>query len=517
MTRRDRNPPLLSRRPWRLSDGGGHYSPYSQYMQISHADLLSWLTKPEGWTPTEVSDLESIIHHEIAHWIQAHGTSTGALLSAWRGLQWDCFIHMPKRLDIATIAALLQRRFTGKKLPIIRVGKTGLIKDNFESNRPEFRAWRSQWWTLQIAQGVLENPFGALQARDGIATALRRSLLMATGTDYEIAMKYPQATHSEERAIRSLLSKQSIELHELHEGFASVNQLIYYTLASQICNSSWVQQRQASVINSISKTAYGKALRHYVGRYPAAKQDLQRNLMTFCLVVDLALNPSLQHVLEILHSGAGVQEAFKELYPPVRFERLCGILGDEPLVPFNASDEEISACQQFLIQRSGLKAATTIELRRPLDSSLHTFEYKSENLMRHALADVDATIQQQTYAVRCQHPSLFVLPSAQYLFNRQWLRDVQSDDLWRQVVLPPMWTDGNRHVYFGLPHAASHCMLFWSVATNAAHDIISGRGKLDLSHFPDEVLDSSIAEDAIGCVFRHLGVHGDSLSFINRR
>lgn len=71
---------------------------------------------------------------------------------------------------------------------------------------------------------------------------------------------------------------------------------------------------------------------------------------------------------------------------------------------------------------------------------------------------------------------------------------------------PPMMTDSLRHVYFGLSHQAIHCLLFRSVAANAAHSLVSDDGILSLSDFPDEVLDSSIAKNAIGCVMQHLGV-----------
>lgn len=137
--------------------------------------------------------------------------------------------------------------------------------------------------------------------------------------------------------------------------------------------------------------------------------------------------------------------------------------------------------------------------------------------MRHALADVEAFWQQQAFAVRRRYPALFVLPPAQYLHGRDWVRELLRNDLSRPVLLPPMMTDSHHHVYFGLPHAASHCLLFWSVAANTAHSLLAGKGLLELAHFPGEVLDSGITEDAVGCVMRHLGVPTGAMRFVDRR
>lgn len=304
---------------------------------------------------------------------------------------------------------------------------------------------------------------------------------------------------------------------DLIEGFASVNQLVYYVLAKQVDRGEWLQRNIDTTVASLSETTYGKALRRYIELFPQARQDLHRNLANFCLVVDLAMNPCLEDARDHCLAGADVNAVFEETYPPTRFERLCAALGDQDLIRLDADGAQIRDAQRRLLKRAGLKAAETIALRAPLDQAPHALEYKSDVLARYSLADVESFWQRQAFEVRKLQPGLFVLPPAQYLLGREWVRDLLRNDWSRPVLLPPMMTDSQRHVYFGLGHGASHCLLFWSIAANAAHSLLVDSGEIALPHFPAEALASGIAEDAVGSVFRHLGIRTDAMRFIDTK
>jgi len=223
-----------------------------------------------------------------------------------------------------------------------------------------------------------------------------------------------------------------------------------------------------------------------------------------CAVIDLALNPAQDDIGSLGAEEGRIDKLFELVYPPSRFDKLSAVAGKFS-VPLDADDDTIRELQAKLLRASGLRAAPSFDARKATITSLVDLQYSTDVLRSATIGDVEAFLQRASFVVRERHPSLFVLPSSQYLFARYWIQEIKRDPVLAPVVLPPLWTDRKRHIYFGLSHGASHCLIFWSVAASTAYEVFCGKGRIDLSMFPQDVVASGIAEDAVATIFRHYG------------
>jgi hypothetical protein len=499
---------IFRRSSFRASGSGSNFSPYTQYFEMSHPDLRDWLLRDRSapGSRADVSDLQSIIHHELAHWIQNHGTSIPTLLSALRAQQLDLFLLGPRLLGAPAIGALIARRFGGRKNSMLKLGQSGLARDVLAKANPNWAHFRAHWWDLHLTQKVFESPEALLPLDSSISQSLRKTFagLVQAPQPRDLRSSGTAVSSHEEHTIRRLLSND-VTLRTLLEGFASANQLVYYTLVKEVDKSPWVQSRISSTIRSVAETDYGKAIRRFAERCPEIKKDMLRGFLTFCAIVDLSLHPSFDAICERSQGGGRLDDVFADVYPASRFEKLCAAAKGMTPIRLDSSDAQILALQQDLLHRSGLKCAALLELRMPRIDSLTSLEFKASTLSTYTIGDVEAYLQRACAAARREHPSLFILPSAQYIYRRPWLSELIRDDSLGSVVRPPLWSDRKHHVYFGLSHSASHCLIFWSIFATVAHDLLCGHGRLDLSMYPEDVIHSGIAEDAIGAAFHHYG------------
>ena len=496
---------LIDRHALRAADSCGSYSPYTQYFELDHPDISEWLGRQNiaAASRSPVTDVESIIHHELSHWIQAHGTSVNAMLSAFRSAQLKAFMESPGFLGKEAIEGLFARRFGPGKRTMMRIGATGLGQDPLAESFPDWRAWRERWWHLQLAQRIFESPGAVLPVKQNLAHALRESLSSLGQRQPALGSAKTPHDAEDDATLRRLL-RTDTDLTILLEGFASANQLIYYGLAKKVEDSPWLHDRIDSTIRSIAETAYGKAIRQFVARSPDAKADIARGMLIVCAIIDLALNPPLDELIGIVRDGGPLTPALIAVFPANRFEKLCEAATGMSSIRLDADDETIRAFQYELLERARLSRATDFAVTPERVKSMGDLQYDKQTQGTLSLGDAEAFWQRCAFAVREEHPSLFVLPSAQYLYGRAWLRPGRDEKL-AATVQPPLWSDKQHHIYFGLTHAASHCLIFWSIVASIAHDIIWGRGRIDLSMYPEEVVHSGIADNAMKSVFHHFG------------
>ncbi|HEX5752989.1 MAG TPA: hypothetical protein VFZ09_42690 [Archangium sp.] len=507
---------ILSRRSLRSSSDEGEYSPYTQYFTLNGPGFEEWVEdRSGGRRQVELSfGAQSILHHELAHWIQSHGTSIGALLSSLRGLQADLLFRSAKRLSPQLWHFLIYRRFGKDDLPFIPVDKNGMVDDPLARTDEAFAAFRSVWWALQVTQRVFDDPSAFKKKHLPLAQELRHALSLLWSTrsravpDALFGSAIAGASSAEEEcAIRELLFR-TVSVRCLLEGFASVNQFLYYRLYRSIDDPDWLKQRVQLTIQSLSETQYGLALRSFTDLCPAAKASMSDGMASFCVLVDLALNPALDSALAELVGGGELTRCLSDIYPGARFERLCRAAGECSFISMNADWDVVLQYQEDLLKRAGLSVAEGAVGRseQPRLKSINALSYKAETLGGFTLADVEAFWQSRATIGRKRYPTLFVLPSVQYLYGRDWLRELSNDSELNFLVQPPLWSDRKRHIYFGLEHSPSHCLIFWSIVATIAYDVICGTGRIDLSDYPEDTQHSGIAQDALGAVFRHLGL-----------
>jgi hypothetical protein len=510
------NAAILSRRGLRSSSEEGEYSPYTQYFTLDGSGFGEWIAdRSGGKRQVELGfGAESIIHHELAHWIQSHGTSIGALLSSLRGLQSDLLFRGARQLSPRLWNSLFARRFGDEGLPFIQVDKNALVEDPLARAEEAFVAFRGVWWALQVAQRVFENPRIFRRSRLSLAQELRHALSLVYATRSRAVPDAlfggtvaGAASAEEEGAIREQLFR-TVSVRCLLEGFASANQLLYYRLYRSIEEPDWLKQRIQLTIQSLAATDYGLALRSFTDLCPAAKEDMSAGMASFCVLVDLALNPALDAALEQNAGGGELTRLFADIYPGARFERLCRAAGECSLMPMGADRDVLLQSQEDVLRRAGLSVAGGFVGRaeQPRLKSINELSYQAATLGAFTLADVEAFWQSRAGVGRERYPAMFVLPSVQYLYGRGWVRELSNDSELNFLVRPPLWSDRKRHIYFGLAHGPSHCLIFWSIVATIAYDVVCGRGRIDLSAYPEDTQHSGICEDALGAVFRHFGI-----------
>ncbi|GJH17243.1 hypothetical protein CBA19CS22_11895 [Caballeronia novacaledonica] len=498
--------PLVARVSLRSAAGDGFYSPHSQYLGFNKERIRPWAQNAKDGLqdqPSDVREVESVIQHELAHWIQGHGTSIGAFLARLRGRQLDLFKRFPRAAGAELIQQLFSRRFASvSALPLIRTSKSVLAEEPEYSRQEVFLGFRSQWWNLQLGQSVFEQPDEVVKTRLRTGEALR--VAFSDSPVDEWRQSVPISSDDEEATLRKIMS-QKIKTNDLLEGFASANQLLYYGLYQKIYQGDWLQQRISQTIQSISTTHYGAGIRHLASVSSSAKRDMIRGMAVFCAIADLSLHPSFEEIHDAASSGGPIANAFERVYPPSRFVVLCEAADGLPQLSVNAKHEEIGEFQAEVLRRAGMTIAN--EQFQACDGlpSVHDLTYKGEILAKYTLADVERTWQNNAMELRKSLPALFVLPSPQYLLDRGWLTELRNDRDRSSIVLPPLWSDEEKHIYFHLNHAASHCLIFWSLVANITHSILCGHKRVDLSAFPEDVQESGIMDDARSAIFRHCG------------
>lgn len=509
--------PLVARASLRSATGDGFYSPHSQYLGFEKEKIGPWVQHVKGGLkdqPPGVKEVESVIQHELAHWIQGHGTSIGAFLSTLRGRQLDLFKRFPRAAGAELIQRLFSRRFApDAALPLIRTSKSVLANEPEYERHEVFLGFRSQWWSLQLAQSVFEQPAEIVKKRLRVGEALR--VAFADSAVDEWGLSSLNSSDAEEAKLQGVLS-QRIKTNDLLEGFASANQLLYYCLHQKIERGEWLKQRIKKTIQSISTTHYGTGIRHLASVSSSAKGDIISGMAVFCAIADLSLHPSFEEIHNAAAHGWPIADAFERVYPPSRFVALCEAAAGLPQLSVRATHDEIECFQSEVIRRAGM----TIANEQPKDCnglpSMHHLTYKGEVLAKYTLADVERAWQNNAMELRKTLPALFVLPSPQYLLDRDWLTEVRKDRDESSIVLPPLWSDKEKHIYFHLNQSSSHCLIFWSLVANITHSVLCGHEHVDLSGFPEDVQESGIMEDARSAIFRHCGFDTAPPCDINR-
>lgn len=508
---------LLRRKPLK-SASDGSYSPYTQYFEFDHPIFAEWVQKSKNLKDEKLSplyEIESVIQHELAHWIQSHGTSTGVFQSILRGGQLDLFLLVPDRFGQAFLDLLVPRRVGADNLPFIRTKGSNLIADPLESQSGEFAVYRQQWFDLQLTQQLFHQPKKLFKSKHSLSTAIRYSLDLANlykepklkNEDFYVYPNYADF-EDDENFIRNELAGK-LDVVALFEGFATANQCLYYTLYQLINKSAWLENRLALTIKSISESNYGNAFRYFVGVCPAAKDDIIKGLVVFCAIADLSLHPKLEKLDTDYLSCNTIGSFFTDIYPPSRFIRLCEAANKAPLISLNSNHETILQYQRDLLSRAGIEVSEKFLARHLRLESIDSLVFNAETLKNYTVTDVETYWQKASVKTRDLYPALYVLPSPQYIYGRQWLSDLRSDQQLKNVLQPPLWSDKKKHIYFGIAENPSHCLIFWSVAASVIFDVTCGTRVIDLSMFPEDVLASGIAEDALGAVFRHLGFEAD--------
>jgi hypothetical protein len=435
--------------------------------------------------------------HEIAHWLQFHGTTYGAFLQLLAYSQARNALGRLESMPRRKRASLLERRIR-RGHPVIEMEGD----DPKFSGDPELDDLRENWLEHER---TLELMIDGLSPRLRIDRAALLSFVVGVCCVSTAAQagRQPYYGHAWARRIfrpgtRGVVTlttgsnKLPLTVRNLIEAAATAQELLAIDGLENL--KTFDQRQQASMRWRLrqkicAESTYGLAFRYFAESLRLRLQSAFRDpaLRLFALLVDLAMNPTVPPAL--------IQEDFCcdwfDLHPPARFHRLVEAAGSRPDLMTCLSPKTVRHAARDLLRRAGLSALP--ESGGPDWGAMDYEAFRSGASANTALMEHQRYrqwVQARTWAVRQKYPWTFTTVHDVILGGsaRQAWHYVRNADSYGWFPPPFRWAyKGEREATIGFQHIDEEngTDILLSAATQLCHvNLFRGRGSLELPQYP---------------------------------
>lgn len=460
--------------------------------------------------------VDCTLFHEHIHWSQQNATTVGAFLSYLRYSQENTAVQWLLALSSDERTRVIAGRFDANPQPIVGLDKGGNRSPYMVPGSHDLNMLRQIWHDHLLVQTMFYN--SALQ---DTANFKRETVLGEVICDTLLILR--------ERSGKPLNGNEAIQVRAFFtpgDGvvFASVNGerittcslMEAHATSSELLNLlHWALGKDLSRVNAgltFEKVMERVQYRFSVGDYGIPARIFARILgcglnawliwaPTFHLILDLSLNPPLP---PLVVEAPGDQKAWSwaELYPPLRFVRLCDAVSKMGLLKIDTPDEKVTEFARILCNRAGVFHWMDFGVfkgrpRQDYDfNRKESYEFLSSS--NYSYFDYLVWAQNHLWQRRKSRPGNVHEP------NRiKWGKDafeealnrIEPERRWARA--PFVVSDEGKFCQSTGDSALDAWLVHSSLAHYVIFDILSKTGKIELSAYPTEISDSEAFKNFI--------------------
>jgi len=452
----------------------------------------------------------SLTHiHEWNHWFQHIGTTVGLFLEFVRHSQSALFMKWIKEQPVAIRSNIFDGRFTKNK-PLVQLDRSGApIAAAGSPNDPinfVVQAWYDHQFLHEfISDSTMADRYGMIGA-PGFSNVMADVALFTCDDMGFRSSEYERAGHmgarrwffaQDQRFPLVKVNGRRITTKSLMECAATISEISYIQghplfLADESPNSAKVV---SDVKKKLLQTQYGHPIEGFSKFVTGSTfADSASIYSTLSATIFAALNPPLPPVF-VGPKANGESWSWDEIYPPIRYLKLCRAVNSVGPLNTNAESSEIEAYIGALIEASGVPYCAFSELPSrkcaPPRSVAKAVEIYSSGALSVGSINIHQELPLEAFTELQRHDRKYELSvTLGKCFNGRRATEFASmafdSKLPFDLLKPPLLhTPEGRIGYHGSKDFGTFVCTS-VILTNGYYDLACGTGNIDVSMFPEE-------------------------------
>ena len=504
--------PVLKQNLYRSGFTESHYNPRALITRVLAGDFGDSSDTTFGRRSFEYN---ATIIHERVHWLQHHGTSFGAFLEALRFSQQLTTLRWFRTMPANEVRTLLSAR-ADESRPIVFLDPDGHypVFDSMGEGSP-LNIFRQIWFDHQWVHSTFEDSRVCETSGKPPGSVIGEvigDVMLALCGDADFECEHLETIRTNQFEARRWFTVENSSMafvkmagtrltsRMIMEAAATIAemQLLPIEAWRKLLGPQEMEQAFGQRVRAIFESDYGAPIRSLLLILETDFTQVLDVLPTVSILCFLALNPPLPPYIMSPPEFSSTWE-WADIYPPLRFVRLCHAVRQVGLIDSARQHEQIAAYIQSLTRACNLPTS--------LGSPYPKFSFRSDSP---DFSDISSRYP-ETLQATC-HDYVFWVQSKLQRFRETSLPflvsfgDCLSGDLAYKHIDDLLATDDA-----AVPYA--HCPLHWTasgktgfscprdfgnwlIQSLALHeslfDMVAGVGKYDLSAFPTEIQEGEL-------------------------